>query len=46
VNWRLLGKTVAGWLLTLIVVGGTTALLFVQGAYAPMVKYPSYVNNT
>jgi sodium-dependent phosphate transporter len=45
VNWKLLGKTVAGWLLTLVVVGGTTALLFAQGAYAPMVKYPSYVNS-
>jgi sodium-dependent phosphate transporter len=43
VNWKLLGKTVAGWLLTLVVVGGTTALLFAQGAYAPMVKYPSYI---
>ena len=46
VNWRLLGKTVIGWLLTLVVVGGTTAFLFAQGAYAPMVKYPSYVTST
>ena len=46
VNWRLLGKTVIGWLLTLVVVGGTTAFLFAQGAYAPMVKYPSYVTTT
>jgi sodium-dependent phosphate transporter len=45
VNWKLLSKTIAGWLLTLVVVGGTTALLFAQGAYAPMVKYPSYVNS-
>jgi sodium-dependent phosphate transporter len=43
VNWKLLYKTVAGWLLTLVVVGSTTAFLFAQGAYAPMVKYPSYV---
>jgi sodium-dependent phosphate transporter len=45
VNWKLLSKTITGWLLTLVVVGGTTALLFAQGAYAPMVKYPSYVNS-
>ena len=45
VNWQLLYKTIAGWLLTLVVVGGTTALLFAQGAYAPMVKYPSYVTS-
>jgi len=43
VNWKLLYKTIAGWLLTLVVVGSTTAFLFAQGAYAPMVKYPSYV---
>ena len=29
----------------LVVVGGGTALLFVQGAYAPMARYPSYVKN-
>ena len=45
VNWKLLSKTIAGWVLTLVVVGSTTAFLFAQGAYAPMVKYPSYVNN-
>ena len=44
VNWKLLTKTVAGWVLTLVVVGVSTAFLFAQGAYAPMVKYPSYVN--
>lgn len=46
VNWKLLWKTVLGWLLTLVVVGGSTALLFAQGAYAPMVKYPTYVTST
>jgi sodium-dependent phosphate transporter len=45
VNWQLLYKTIAGWILTLVVVGGTTALLFAQGAYAPMVRYPSYVTS-
>ena len=36
-------KTVLGWIVTLVVVGGGTALLFVQGAYAPMAHYPSYI---
>ena len=45
VNYKVLGKTVAGWIITLVVVGGTTSLLFAQGAYAPMVKYPAYIIN-
>ena len=45
INYKILGKTVIGWFLTLIVVGGTTSVLFAQGAYAPMVKYPSYVKD-
>ena len=45
INYKILRKTVLGWIVTLVVVGGGTALLFVQGAYAPMVHYPSYIKN-
>eukprot|EP00638_Chattonella_subsalsa_P000697 CAMPEP_0117752450 /NCGR_PEP_ID=MMETSP0947-20121206/11614_1 /TAXON_ID=44440 /ORGANISM="Chattonella subsalsa, Strain CCMP2191" /LENGTH=518 /DNA_ID=CAMNT_0005571097 /DNA_START=59 /DNA_END=1615 /DNA_ORIENTATION=+ len=34
-NWLLLGKVVLGWVITLIVVGFSAAILFCQGAYAP-----------
>ena len=36
-NCRLVAKTIAGWVITLIVVGGTTALLTAQGAHSPEV---------
>jgi len=45
INYKILRKTVLGWIVTLVVVGGGTALLFVQGAYAPMARYPMYVKN-
>lgn len=35
VNWRLLGKTGVGWIVTLLVTGSTTALLASWGAYTP-----------
>lgn len=35
VNWNIVGKTVAGWLLTCVVVGFSAAVLTAQGAYAP-----------
>eukprot|EP00192_Tetraselmis_astigmatica_P017332 CAMPEP_0117661734 /NCGR_PEP_ID=MMETSP0804-20121206/7692_1 /TAXON_ID=1074897 /ORGANISM="Tetraselmis astigmatica, Strain CCMP880" /LENGTH=108 /DNA_ID=CAMNT_0005468615 /DNA_START=1 /DNA_END=323 /DNA_ORIENTATION=- len=37
VNWKLLGKVVIGWVMTLVIVGLTTAGLFAQGAYAPSI---------
>jgi len=37
INCRIVGKTVVGWVVTLVVVGGTTALLTAQGARAPEV---------
>jgi sodium-dependent phosphate transporter len=45
INYKILRKTLFGWIFTLVFVGGLTALLFAQGAYAPMVRYPSYVKN-
>jgi len=45
INYKILRKTILGWIVTLVVVGGGTALLFVQGAYAPMAHYPSYIKN-
>ena len=41
INCHVVGKTVVGWVVTLVVVGGTTALLTAQGAHAPEVGvYP------
>ena len=37
INCAIVGKTIAGWVITLIVVGGTTAILTAQGAHAPEV---------
>jgi len=35
VNWGVFGKTLLGWVLSILVVGCLTALLVAQGAYAP-----------
>lgn len=40
VNVTVLGKTVLGWILTIVICALTCAFIFAQGAYAP------YVNNT
>jgi len=41
INCRIVGKTIVGWVVTLIVVGSTSALLTAQGAHAPEVGvYP------
>jgi len=37
INCKVVLKTIVGWLITCVVVGGTTALLVSQGAYAPSV---------
>lgn len=36
-NWKIIGKAILGWFLTLIMVGGTTALFVAMGIYAPTV---------
>jgi len=45
INWFILGKTVVGWVLTLVIVGFTAAAFVAQGAAAPMTKYPAWANN-
>ena len=35
INWRIAYKVFLGWIITLVVVGGTTALLTAQGIYSP-----------
>lgn len=35
INWKIAWKVFAGWIITLGVVGGSTALLVAQGIYAP-----------
>jgi len=37
INCNIVLKAVVGWIITLIIVGGSTALLVSQGAYAPEV---------
>jgi len=39
VNKRVLLKTIIGWVITLIVVGATTALLFAWGVYSPTLHH-------
>lgn len=46
INWFIVGKTVVGWLITLVIVGCSTALIFAQGAFAPMASYPCYATGT
>lgn len=38
INMKIIFKCVAGWVITLIVVGSTTALITAQGAYTPEVN--------
>ncbi len=35
INWKIAWKVFFGWIITLAVVGGSTALLVAQGIYAP-----------
>tara|TARA_B100001094_G_scaffold332711_1_gene405998 strand:+ start:7765 stop:9198 length:1434 start_codon:yes stop_codon:yes gene_type:complete len=36
-NWTIFYKICIGWILTLVIVGGTTALFFAQGIYSPSI---------
>ena len=35
INWKIAWKVFLGWIITILVVGGSTALLVAQGIYAP-----------
>ena len=35
INWKIAYKVFAGWIITLVVVGGTSALITAQGIYSP-----------
>ena len=35
INWKIACKVFAGWIITLVVVGGTSALITAQGIYSP-----------
>jgi len=37
VNWKLVGRVVIGWIMTLVIVGLTTSALYAQGIYAPSI---------
>jgi sodium-dependent phosphate transporter len=45
VNWWIFGKTLFGWIITLIVCGVMTALTFSFAVYAPSLIYPLSANN-
>ena len=40
INWKLIAKVVAGWVLTLVIVGTTAGAIFSFAAYAPSMNYP------
>tara|TARA_B100000925_G_scaffold291256_1_gene278699 strand:- start:3305 stop:4894 length:1590 start_codon:yes stop_codon:yes gene_type:complete len=44
-NCKIVGKSILGWILTLIFVGGTTALFVSMGIYAPSVIQSNCINN-
>ena len=44
INWKIARKVFFGWIITLLVVGGTTALLVAQGIYAPTKNYCNIYN--
>lgn len=46
INWYIFFKTIIGWVITLAVVASCTALLFAQGAFAPMQSYPCYITGS
>eukprot|EP00873_Tetraselmis_striata_P015205 jgi/Tetstr1/435469/TSEL_024375.t1 len=37
VNWKLVGRVVIGWVMTLVIVGLTTSGMYAQGIYAPSI---------
>ena len=46
INCKLLLKAAFGWVLTCIVVGGSTGLLVAQGVYGPTIELYNYSNCT
>jgi len=40
INWKLIAKVVAGWVLTLVIVGTTAGAIFSFATYAPSINYP------
>lgn len=40
INWKLIGKVIAGWVLTLVIVGTTAGAIFSFATYAPSINYP------
>jgi len=45
INWRLVLKVFSGWIITLVFVGGTSALITAQGIYSPSNKCINNFNN-
>ena len=38
IDWNIFVKTCIGWVLTLVIVGGLSAILTAQGVYAPSIN--------
>lgn len=45
INWKIAYKVFLGWIITLLIVGGTTALLVLQGINSPSINYDCPVLN-
>jgi len=45
INWRIAYKVFLGWIITLLIVGGTTAVLVLQGINSPSINYDCPVLN-
>ena len=45
INGKLLLKTAVGWLITCVVVGGSTGLLVAQGVYGPTIEASHNLTN-
>ena len=46
INWSVVSRVCFGWIITLIVVGGTTSVLVLQGINAPSYNNDCYLNTT
>ena len=46
INWKIAYKVFLGWIITLLIVGGTTAILVLQGINSPSNNYNCSLNIT
>ena len=46
INWPIIYKVFGGWIITLAVVGGSTALLIAQGIYSPTTMNECFIDSS